>query len=195
MLRAHAYFGNNKVIGLHIRGTDKGNGKLAAEPDGDCKTTAILKFIDGYKHTNGSDQQKFLSQIRNRYQECVRSFDSQRACFAKPQMISGEMGTSLGEDVLNERLPSPRTNFLLECTPELRFAISVPKRRAVLEQGLRNWGAGPLIVPRVACYLLGHCAVGSQKVRYFRSPHLRPNSGLSRSSAFTLPPLKAAKSE
>ena len=116
-------FGDGNVIGLHMRGTDKGSASLPRHLMRIVKPPEYFKYIDDYMRANGSanifvatDQQQFLSQIRNRYRERVLSFDSNRATgLLNPFQIRGD-GYKKGEDVLIDCLLLSRTNFLLKCT-------------------------------------------------------------------------------
>jgi GT2 family glycosyltransferase len=120
---AHAHFGDGNVIGLHIRGTDKGTASLPRHLMRIVKAREYFKYIDDYMDTNGpakifvaTDQQQFLSQVRNRYGERVLSSDSKRATgVLNPFQIKGN-GYRKGEDVLIDCLLLSRTNFLLKCT-------------------------------------------------------------------------------
>jgi hypothetical protein len=87
------------------------------------KPEEYFRYIDDYMRANGpakifvaTDQQQFLSEVRNRYRERVLSFDSRRATgLLNPFQIKGD-GYRKGEDVLIDCLLLSRTNFLLKCT-------------------------------------------------------------------------------
>ena len=118
-----AHFGHGKVIGVHMRGTDKGTASLPRHLMRIVKPPEYFRYIDDYARANGparifvaTDQQQFLSQVRNRFGERVLSYDSKRATgLLNPFQVKGD-GYRKGEDVLIDCLLLSRTNFLLKCT-------------------------------------------------------------------------------
>jgi GT2 family glycosyltransferase len=118
-----AHFGDGKVIGVHMRGTDKGTASLPRHLMRIVKPQEYFKYIDDYTQENSpakifvaTDQQQFLSQVRNRYGGRVLSYDAKRATgLLNPFQVKGD-GYRKGEDVLIDCLLLSRTNFLLKCT-------------------------------------------------------------------------------
>ena len=80
---ARVHFGDGNVIGLHIRGTDKGTASLPRHLMRIVRPREYFRHIDDYMHSHGeanifvaTDQHQFLSQIINRYGKRFLSFES-----------------------------------------------------------------------------------------------------------------------
>lgn len=119
-----ANFRARPVLGVHMRGTDKGAAHSPPHLMRIVQPFEYFPHIDEYIDANGdclifvaTDQRQFLDRMRARYKDRVISYDSIRASgwrnpFEKP---AGE-GYKLGEDVLIDALLLSRCDFLLKCT-------------------------------------------------------------------------------
>ena len=78
-------FAGNLVIGVHIRGTDKGSARSAPRLMRIVKPASYFKYIDEYTEKNGdckifvaTDQEQFLDEMRQRYGDRILSYEAMR---------------------------------------------------------------------------------------------------------------------
>ena len=125
------------VLGIHMRGTDKGNrdartGKVVAKvaPDNLTRIVRAEEYffcIDAYLEENpdarmflATEQGEFVEAVRKRYGERVLS----RKCIrgkgfgigSNPFQLRDDRGYEKGEDILIDCLLLSRCDFLLKCT-------------------------------------------------------------------------------
>ena len=74
------YFAGNRVLGIHMRGTDKGTAKLSPKLMRIIKPREYFPYIDEYIHKHdrckifvATEQQQFLQQMRASYGDRVLS--------------------------------------------------------------------------------------------------------------------------
>ena len=118
------HFGDRRVLGLHMRGTDKGTA------DGPTALMRIVRpheyfsHIDAYTEEHGpcaifiaTDQRQFVDQLKERYGDRVLAYDAVRASgIRNPFEMQDGQGYRKGEDVLIECLLLSRCDYLLKCT-------------------------------------------------------------------------------
>ena len=117
------YFAGNRVLGIHMRGTDKGSAKLSPELMRIVKPREYFRHIDEYTDRHGyckifvaTEQQQFLHQITARYGDRVLSYQAMRTSgLRNPFQLDGN-GYRKGEDVLIDCLLLSRSDYLLKCT-------------------------------------------------------------------------------
>ncbi len=117
------------VLGVHIRGTDKGfdrNGRLYGFPDYLARIVppeeywAIAdEFIEAYPDCKifvATDQQQSLEAFRHRYPNRVLAYGDTRSTTTQNSMhVQDGKNYQKGEDVLIDCLLLSRTDFLLRC--------------------------------------------------------------------------------
>ena len=127
-----AHFKNHKVLGIHMRGTDKGTAHARPALMRVVQPEEYFQHIDRYMLANGSgkifvatDQIQFLQKMIDRYgeqviaYECIRS-NSYRSVFEKKD----GQGYLKGEQVLIDALLLSRCDFLIKCTSAVgEFAL------------------------------------------------------------------------
>jgi Nodulation protein Z (NodZ) len=117
------HFAGNRVLGIHMRGTDKGSAKLSPELMRIVKPREYFQHIDEYTDRHGyckifvaTEQEQFLHQITARYGDRVLSYQAMRTSgLRNPFQLAGN-GYRKGEDVLIDCLLLSRSDYLLKCT-------------------------------------------------------------------------------
>ena len=140
---AQALFGA-KMLGVHIRGTDKGSALgVPKQLSRIVPPAEYFSRIDEYlyKHPNAgiflaTDQMQFRRVLKARYGERVVFYDAAAVSETMSNVFQTGDGTSNyknGEDVLIDMLLLARCDFLLKCTSAVgEFALYLnPKLRAV----------------------------------------------------------------
>ncbi len=117
------YFMGNRVIGVHLRGTDKGTAPLPPVLMRIIKPREYFPYIDEYTQQNGpckifvaTDQTQFLDQMKARYGDRIISRETIRGCGLLNPFHSKGDGYLKGEEVLIDCLLLSRTHYLLKCT-------------------------------------------------------------------------------
>ncbi|MFT7530130.1 MAG: hypothetical protein ACI9FD_001134 [Gammaproteobacteria bacterium] len=118
------HFIGNKVLGIHMRGTDKGAANAPPALMKVIKPRACFSHIDDYTKQNGrckifvaTDQQQFLDQLKTRYGDRIVSYDAIRASDDRnPFDVDRNDGYQKGEEVLIDCLLLSRCDYLLKCT-------------------------------------------------------------------------------
>ena len=117
------YFPRKKVLGIHMRGTDKGSAKLSPELMRIIKPREYFPYIDEYirKHSNckifvATEQQQFLRQMTSRYGERILSYEAIRTTGLRNPFHLHGSGYRKGEEVLIDCLLLSRSDYLLKCT-------------------------------------------------------------------------------
>ena len=112
-----------KVLGIHMRGTDKGSAKLSPELMRIIKPREYFPYIDEYihKHSNckifvATEQQQFLRQMTSRYGERILSYEAIRTTGLRNPFHLHGSGYRKGEEVLIDCLLLSRSDYLLKCT-------------------------------------------------------------------------------
>ncbi len=132
---AREHFAGNKVIGVHMRGTDKGTARLTPELMKIVKPSEYFSYIDEYTKRHGeckifvaTDQKQFLQQMRSRYGDRVLSRDTVRVSGLRNAFQLAGDGYRKGEEVLIDCLLLSRTDYLLKCTSAVgEFALYLNK--------------------------------------------------------------------
>lgn len=119
-----AHFSAHKILGIHMRGTDKGTANVRES------LMRIIKPEEYYSHINeyiqihpacrifvATDQKQFLQRMINKYGERVLSYnsirsDGYRSVFEKQD----GQGYLKGEEVLIDTLLLSRCDYLIKCT-------------------------------------------------------------------------------
>jgi hypothetical protein len=117
------YFAGNKVLGIHMRGTDKGSATLSPQLMRIVKPREYFPYIDEYANRHGyckifvaTEQKQFLHQMMARYGDRVLSYEAVRTSgLRNPFQVDGN-GYRKGEDVLVDCLLLSRSDYLLKCT-------------------------------------------------------------------------------
>jgi hypothetical protein len=124
----HQQFDGHRVLGIHMRGSDKGTAESSAELMRIITPEQYYPYIDNYlseypdsKIFLATEQTQFVTQIQDRYgdrvivREAIRTegFGQGENPFQKR---SEGMGYTKGEEVLIDCLLLARCNFLLRCT-------------------------------------------------------------------------------
>ena len=143
------YFAGHSVLGIHMRGTDKGTANLPLELMRIVKPKEYFPHIDKYidRHDNckifvATEQQQFLQEIRTRYGGRVLSYEAVRTSgLRNPFHLQGN-GYRKGEDVLIDCLLLSRSSYLLKCTSAVGEFATYFNQRLVCED--LNHTAGPL---------------------------------------------------
>ena len=135
------HFQDNHVLGVHIRGTDKGTADCHPRLSRIVRPREYFPLIDRYTAKHGpcrifvaTDQKQFVEEMRSRYggriisRDVVRS-DSIVNTFQKRE----RHGYAIGEEVLLDCLILSRCDFLLKCTSAVgEYAIYFnPKLRCI----------------------------------------------------------------
>ncbi|QKQ24998.1 hypothetical protein [Candidatus Reidiella endopervernicosa] len=126
-------FAGHKVLGIHMRGTDKGTADSATQLMKIIPPKQYFPYIDRYVLENpeckifvATDQVQYLDEMRTRYGDRVLSLDvsrSRRSINAFQQRKQGS-GYIKGEEVLLDCLLLSRCDFLLKCCSAVgEFAI------------------------------------------------------------------------
>ncbi len=121
---AAAHFAGEHVLGLHLRGTDKGSALSTAHLMRIVRPEEYFPFIDDYLAKHGpckifaaSDQVQFIESLRARYAERLLSYDALRtAGYRNAFQLREGQNYRKGEDVLIDCLLLSRCDFLLKCT-------------------------------------------------------------------------------
>jgi hypothetical protein len=117
-------FADNKVIGIHMRGTDKGTAGSSERLMRVVPPKEYFPLIDSYTREHGAckifvatDQQQFLNRVIEKYGDRVISYQSVRTHgIRNPFELSDGNGYRKGEDVLIDCLLLSHCDFLLKCT-------------------------------------------------------------------------------
>ena len=126
------FFGAGPVLGIHMRGTDKGTAKSHPELMRVIPPEEYFSHIDEYTKTHGpcrifvaTDQAQFVGRMRERYGSRVLCYEAIRAeGIRNPFEKEDGNGYRKGEDVLIDCLLLSRCNFLLKCTSAVgEFAL------------------------------------------------------------------------
>lgn len=118
------HFRGHTVLGIHLRGTDKGTARGPIELMRIVEPKEYFPHIDDYLRKSGdckifvaTDQVQFVDTIRKRYGSRVMSYESMRTTGARnPFEYMDGLGYRKGEDVLIDCLLLSRCNYLLKCT-------------------------------------------------------------------------------
>ncbi len=121
---AAQYFADDKTLGIHMRGSDKGSAHARPELMRIVKPSEYFPAIDAYisKHDScrifvATDQQQFLEQMVERYGDRIVSRRATRTTgHRNPFEKKTASGAQLGEEVLIDCLLLSRCSFLLKCT-------------------------------------------------------------------------------
>ena len=128
------YFAGQRVLGVQIRGTDKGTANSHPKLMRIIKPAQYFPFIDRYTKQHGpckifvaTDQAQFLNEMRDRYGDRIISLPATRshsslATFNVNYTATGNYAK--GEEVLIDCLLLSRCDYLLKCTSAVgEFAI------------------------------------------------------------------------
>jgi hypothetical protein len=135
------YFAGKRVLGVHMRGTDKGSAKLLPELMRIVKPREYFRHIDEYTDRYGyckifvaTEQQQFLHQITARYGNRVISYHAMRTSgLRNPFQLDGNRYRK-GEDVLIDCLLLSRSDYLLRCTSAVgEFAMYFNPKLACID--------------------------------------------------------------
>ncbi|MEM9354992.1 MAG: hypothetical protein AAGB04_02165 [Pseudomonadota bacterium] len=127
-----ANFGSAGVLGIHMRGTDKGSAHSPRKLMRVVHPHEYFPFIDDYlsgqanaKIFVATDQQQFADKIRARYPDRTLTYEAVRATgIRNPFEVSDGKAYRKGEDVLIDCLLLSRCDFLLKCTSAVgEFAV------------------------------------------------------------------------
>jgi Alpha-(1,6)-fucosyltransferase N- and catalytic domains len=118
------YFANHRVIGIHMRGTDKGTAGSSERLMRVVPPREYFPLIDAYTEEHGAckifvatDQQQFLNRVVDKYGDRVVSYQSIRTRgIRNPFEIADGNAYRKGEDVLIDCLLLSRCDHLLKCT-------------------------------------------------------------------------------
>lgn len=118
------HFIDSKVIGIHMRGTDKGTAGSSERLMRVVPPKEYFPLIDAYTQEHGAckifvatDQQQFLNRVIDKYGDRVVSYQSVRTHgIRNPFELSAGNGYRKGEDVLIDCLLLSRCDYLLKCT-------------------------------------------------------------------------------
>lgn len=118
------HFANHHVLGIHIRGTDKGSAGSEWQLMRIIKPQEYFACIDAYTKENGAckifvatDQRQFLGEMRNRYGDRIIAYDAIRSSSTVNTFQKSEgKNYQKGKDVLIDALLLSHCNFLLKCT-------------------------------------------------------------------------------
>ncbi len=118
------HFAGTGVLGIHMRGTDKGTAHAPPSLMRVVKPEEYFPHIDAYTDEKGpckifvaTEQQQFLDQMTARYGDRVVSYQAVRTSgIRNPFELEGGNGYRKGEDVLIDCLLLSRCDFLLKCT-------------------------------------------------------------------------------
>lgn len=121
---AEKYFADRPVLGLHLRGTDKGTAMSPADLMRIVPPEEYFPYIEDFTSAHGpcrifaaTDQAQFLDRLRARYGERVVSYDAIRSSDRKnPFDVQDGHGYRKGEEVLIDCLLLSRCDHLLKCT-------------------------------------------------------------------------------
>lgn len=118
------HFVGASVLGVHLRGTDKGAAHGPPALMRIVRPKEYFPHIDAYTDQHGrckifvaTDQQQFLDQVTKRYGDRVLSHQAIRTLGRRnPFEVDDGAGYRKGEDVLIDSLLLSRTDYLLKCT-------------------------------------------------------------------------------
>jgi hypothetical protein len=125
------HFAGKKVLGIHMRGTDKGFMKLSPELMRIVKPREYFPYVDAYLNNSSgckifvaTEQEQFLQQMKARYGNRILSYGAIRTSgLRNPFELRGN-GYRKGEDVLIDCLLLSRSDYLLKCRSAVgEFAI------------------------------------------------------------------------
>jgi hypothetical protein len=117
----------HNVLGIHLRGTDKGSAKASSNVMRVIGPEAYVKEIDKYSEKNpgckifvATDQEQYLEFMENKYGDRVISYDAIRSHNQKnPFQVDDGKNYKKGEDALIDCLLLSKCNFFLKCTSHL----------------------------------------------------------------------------
>ena len=117
------HFNGQRVVGVHMRGTDKGTAKLPPALMRIVRPEEYFPYIDEYTKKHGyckifvaTEQAQFLHRMKARYGERVLSNEAIRTSgLRNPFHLEGN-GYRKGEDVLIDCLLLSRSDYMLKCT-------------------------------------------------------------------------------
>ena len=118
------HFAGSRILGVHMRGTDKGTADAGPSLMRVVKPAEYFPHIDAYAEEHGAckvfvatDQEQFLDQMRARYGDRILSYQAIRARGVRnPFEMRDGNGYRKGEDVLIDCLLLSRCDYLLKCT-------------------------------------------------------------------------------
>ena len=118
------YCANDRVIGIHMRGTDKGTAGSSERLMRVVQPKEYFPLIDAYTKEHGAckifvatDQEQFLNRVIAKYGDRVISYQSIRTRgIRNPFELSDGNAYRKGEDVLIDSLLLSRCDYLLKCT-------------------------------------------------------------------------------
>jgi hypothetical protein len=126
-------FAGHHVLGIHMRGTDKGTADATAQMMKIITPQQYVPYVDRYTEEHGpckifvaTDQEQFLEVMQKRYGDRVLSLHVTRSRDSiNPFQQRGRSGGyKKGEEVLIDCLLLSRCNFLLKCCSAVgEFAI------------------------------------------------------------------------
>ena len=118
------FMSGHHVIGIHMRGTDKGAASSASKTKRMIGPEMYAREIDKYslhhpesKLFIATDQKQYLEYMKKRYGERVICYDSIRSSDKlAPFQMKDELNYKKGKDVLIDCLLLSRCDYLLKCT-------------------------------------------------------------------------------
>lgn len=130
---AEEIFGNHHVLGIHMRGTDKGTADSATQLMKIIPPKKYFPYIDQYikkqpacKIFVATDQVQFVNSMQKRYGNRILSLDASRSRHSINtfKQRKRDSGYKKGEEVLLDCLLLSRCSFLLKCCSAVgEFAI------------------------------------------------------------------------
>jgi len=119
-----ANFGDGPVLGVHLRGSDKGTADGSVSLMRIVPPREYFPRVDAYLKSNAqarifaaSDQAQYIQALKSRYGERVISYDALRTYGMKNPFDKDDgEGYRKGEDVLVDCLLLSRCDHLLKCT-------------------------------------------------------------------------------
>jgi len=118
------HFAGHRVLGIHMRGTDKGTAQAPANLMRVKRPADYYPWIDRYLEAHGpcrifvaTDQRQFVDELRGRYGERVLALDAIRGSSSlNPFQQSDGRNFRKGKEVLIDCLLLSHCDFLLKCT-------------------------------------------------------------------------------
>ena len=129
---AEANLAGQPMLGVHIRGTDKGTAHAAAELMRIVPPEEYYPHIDKFLAENeggkvfvATDQRQFLDQMREHYGDKIIAYTAIRSDSTQnPFDVNDGKGYRKGEEVLIDCLLLSRCDFLIKCTSAVgEFAL------------------------------------------------------------------------
>ncbi|MEM1249041.1 MAG: nodulation protein NodZ [Acidobacteriota bacterium] len=136
------HFGDTRVLGVHMRGTDKGTADGPPELMRIVRPPEYFPHIDAYTEEHGpcqifiaTDQKQFVEELEERYGDRVLAYDAFRASgIRNPFEMQDDLSYKKGEEVLIDCLLLSRCDHLLKCTSAVgEFAAYFEPRLSPLD--------------------------------------------------------------